>query len=188
MVELKLSGGTLTPQAALAAHETAWKKLLNEHQLQELSKQIAPTTLSWKVTDKAALFASLEDNAAAIEQFHTATVNDRYIASAVLKEPCAGLAIFKVLERRSGSDDPLGLDSVDYLTDDMAGVFKLCRTAGLNIVEESNDMHAWLSLRFGERDQFEAKITDHLVLDIGVKELQVASKRILRQLSTNPKT
>ena len=185
MTKLELGGGKLAAGTALAAHEAAWQKLLAAHQLQELGKQAVATTLSWKVADKAALFANLEDNAAAIEQVHIGTVNDRYIASAALKEPFAGLPILKLLERRQGSDDPLGLDSVDYLVPDLDQTFATCQTAGLNIVRENNDMHDWLSLRFGDQDQFEAKITDHLVLDVGIKELGLASKQIQQQLSRN---
>ncbi|GEM_PF-2189044 len=182
---LKLNGGTLEAGEALENHEAAWQSLLATPELQKVGELLVATTLSWKVANRTTLFDVLESNAAEIEQVHIGTVNDRYIASATLREPFSGLPILKILERRSGSEDPLGLDSVDYLTDDLDGVFTSFHAAGLHIVREHNDMHAWLSLRFGEADEFEAKITDHLVLDVGVKELQLASKQIQQQLKTD---
>ena len=43
-------------------------------------------------------------------------------------------------------------------------------------------MHEWVSVRFGENDEFEAKFTDHLVLDVAVKELNQATDSILKSL------
>ncbi|HTB49061.1 MAG TPA: hypothetical protein VK712_03185 [Verrucomicrobiae bacterium] len=180
--ELALSTGEVTAAEALERHEAAWRAVLDAQELQALGGQVIATTLSWKVKDKAELFAILQQNATAIEQVHIGTVNDRYIASAALYEPFRGLPILKLLERRPGSVDPLGLDSVDYLVDDLELTFAAFQGAGLDIVKEHNDMHDWLSLRFGANQEFEAKITDHLVLAVGVKELQLASQQILSRL------
>ena len=140
-----------------------------------------PTTCSVKVDSKHLLYQILEGNSDIIEQMHVGTVNDRYIASAALTVPHYGLPILKILERRPGSSDPIGLDSIDYLYADLDKAFELLQAAGLPVEKENNDMHAWLSLRFGENKQFEAKITDHIVLEVAVKEMKLQIEQILAQ-------
>jgi hypothetical protein len=160
----------LDVDASLQTHKLAWQELRTKYGLLEFRA----TTLSIKVADKAALYAVLQDNVNNIEQVHIGTVNDRYIASAVLKEPFESLPILKVLERRPGANDSLGLDSIDYLVDDLGQTFQMLHEAGLPVVKEQNDVHAWLSLRFGESSRFEAKLTDHVVLEVAIKELQIS--------------
>lgn len=167
--------GELEIQSALAAHNKAWHEIKTEKELRTVG---TPTTLSIKVVDKRTLFEMLEENASCIEQTHIGTVNDRYIASAALIEPYEDLPILKVLERRPASSDPTGLDSVDYLVEDIEATFRELIAAGLPVVKESNDVHAWLSLRFGPEDRFEAKFTDHVVLEVAVKELKMTIEKL----------
>jgi hypothetical protein len=76
----------------------------------------------------------------------------------------------------------LGLDSLDFLVSDTSAVLKMLQAAQAQVVEEHNDMHAWVSLRFGGAAQYEAKFIDHLVLDVGIKELRLAETKILQLL------
>src|SRR5665213_3361239 len=94
---------------ALAEYHQAWAIYVAEHP-SAVFETAKATTLSLKLADKASLFKILKDNIAEIEQVHIGTVNERYIASAALFHDFAGLPILKLLERRPGSDDPLGLD------------------------------------------------------------------------------
>jgi len=162
---------------AIVDYRKAWVKLLE--QSDSLKLDARPTTLSIKVADKAALYKILQDNADNIEQVHIGTVNDRYIASAALKRPYQGLPILKILERRPGASDPLGLDSLDYLVNDIEQTFRALQNAGLAVLKEHNEVHEWLSLRFGDKNQFEAKFTDHLVLEVAIKELGLSIKKLL---------
>lgn len=171
---LYLGKGMESVVKALHEYEAAWKAFLVVHHLEPLSQLAKPTTLSWKVADKIELYRNLAENAGQIEQVHIGTVNGRYIASCALHETFEGLPILKILERRPGSDDPLGLDSLDYLVKDEEEVFQLVKAAGGAIEKQSNEVHAWLSLRFGDKKQYEAKFTDHLVLEVGMKELQMS--------------
>jgi hypothetical protein len=156
-------------------YDQTWQRLLKGKGL----NSFRATTLSIKVASKVELYKMLQENTDNIEQVHIGTVNARYIASAVLKQPYHGLNILKILERRSGSTDPLGLDSLDYLIVDINQTFKQLKTAGLPIIKEYNDVHAWLSLRFGDHNEFEAKFTDHLILEVAIKELQMSIEKIL---------
>lgn len=173
---ITLSGAGRELAEELTDYDNAWQNLSKS--VPTLDRSVTPTTISWKVASKAILFENLEHLAPQIEQIHIGTVNERYIASAVFHEPLKGqIAILKILERRQGSDDPLGLDSVDYLCRDLDNLKKLL--IGQKVELQSNDMHDWLSLRFGPDGRFEAKFVDHLVLDVAIKELQLSSDKLL---------
>jgi hypothetical protein len=181
---INLSGGTVSVSQALKDYSTAWKSFLVVHHIESIEQYIVATTLGWKVADKTELFANLGAVAGISEQTHIGTVNDRFIASVILTTPVeAELHILKILERRVGSSDPLGLDSIDFVCKDVKQVRDILQAAHANIIDEHNDMHAWLSLRFGKDSQFEAKFTEQLVLDVAIRELQIGEKALLDRLS-----
>jgi hypothetical protein len=180
---VELSGGQSTLDGSLEEYHAAWHKFITENDLQIFAESATPTTISWKVADKKAMFENLESLASVTEQVHIGTVNGRFIASIVLHEPYRGMQIIKILERRADSSDPLGLDSIDYLVENPKSASDILGKAKNCVVQkESNDMHEWLSLRFGESQQFEAKFVDHLVLAVAQKELALREKEILASL------
>jgi hypothetical protein len=172
---LKFDGQNI--ETSLTAYREAWVATLQD--AASLVLEARATTLSLKVADKDAVLNMLSINQKQIEQVHIGTVNDRFIASVLLYKPYQGMPILKILERRPGSRDPLGLDSIDYLVEDLEHTFRLLRAAGLPVVKENNEVHAWLSLRFGPEKRFEAKFTDHLVLAVAIKELQTSIDQLL---------
>lgn len=177
---VELNGGRHSLEAALDEYETAWQNFIKVNNLNEWASAIKTNTISWKVADKATLFENLEQLADLTEQVHIGTVNNRFIASIVLHEPTwQSVKIIKILERRAGSADSLGLDSIDFLVSNTEEAFKaLQKVKGGEIQKENNDMHAWLSLRFGENEEFEAKLVDHTVLAVAIKELKLAIKNL----------
>jgi len=168
-----LIGDRQTLEEALKKYDAAWQEI-------NLNIRAKPTTISWKVAGKDDLFKNLEFLKDNTEQVHIGTVNNRFIASVALLNSVHGMYIIKILERRPGSHDPLGLDSIDYLVDDIDEAYTLIKDLGA--VRENNEVHEWLSLRFGESKEFEAKITDHLVLEVAIKEMQMAVKKIMKEL------
>jgi len=168
-----LVGGAQSLEESLRKYDAAWQRL-------NLKIDAKPTTISWKVASTADLFKNLEGISDNTEQVHIGTVNNRFIASVALLKPVHGMYIIKILERRPGSSDPLGLDSIDYLVDDINETYKLIKDLGTD--KEDNEVHEWLSLRFGENKEFEAKITDHLVLAVAIKELKTAVNKIEKNL------
>jgi hypothetical protein len=180
---MDLHGGSADLDTMLSAYHMAWHQLIAENDLEIFKESVVPTTISWKVSDKKTLFGNLEHLANHTEQLHVATVNDRFIASIVLKEPYDGMQIVKILERREDSEDPLGLDSIDFLVEDSKQIFDIAsRAKGCKIEKEHNPMHAWLSLRFGSEHQFEAKFVEYLVLRVAQTELAISEKAILASL------
>lgn len=138
-----------------------------------------PSTLAWKVTDIAEYCVALGDflKSDLVAQCHIGFVDKRYIAAIVFKEPLyRDIRILKLMQRRPDSTDPVGLDHADFLIDDLTAFeAELTEHKVPKWSYESNEMHKWISVWFAGT---EAKFVDHLVLDVGVKELQDITKQL----------
>lgn len=161
-----------------------FKKELHNY-FEDLSKNntlaslgVEPHAFGWKVANVQEFNKTLGSILTiGIQQLHVGVVNERYIASVVLNEAIEGMVIVKLMQRRAGSDDALGLDHVDFITTNIqSAVGELKEVDELSVVHESNDAHEWVSVRFGER---EAKLVDHSVLDLCISELQGARDSLL---------
>lgn len=176
---INLQGGDQPLELCLQSYLTTWERL----DMSGINPVAA--TLSWKVINKSGLFWNLKNLSQAAEQVHIGTVDERFIASVVLKAPInETMWIIKILERRPGSDDVLGLDSIDYLVDDIELLHETFKGRGYDIHRESNDMHEWLSLRFGPQGEFEAKFVEHIVLEVAIKELEESTQSILSHIKS----
>lgn len=153
-----------------------WRAYEKDLIKQGLAGPLKAMAVGWKVADLKSFKAVFSDLLDISEQAHVGSVNERFIGSFVLKEPLNSdeISVIKILQRRPGSEDPLGLDHIDFLAEDIAGAKKVLDTAKANYEEQSNDAHNWLSVRFGEVLEYEAKLVDHTVLDVAVKELKTA--------------
>ena len=144
-----------------------------------------PATIGWKVTDITEFNKALAGFLASdlVNQCHIGFVDKRYIASIVFREPIyQKIYILKLMQRRPGSTDPVGLDHVDFTVADLPATEAEFTKSGVADWDyESNEVHTWISVRFNGT---EAKFVDHVVLDVGVKEL----KDITKQLGFTPKT
>lgn len=145
------------------------------HNLVDLIK--TPGAIGWKVADLDILNATLRDllNAGAT-QVHIGEVDKRFIATAVFEESITwGINVIKLMQIRQGSDDPSGLDHVDFYYPDLEEAKDVLREVE-SWEMESNYAHQWISLRFNTR---EAKFVDHSVLDVCIDEMRQAKDEIL---------
>ena len=180
---IELSGGRGSLVSMLQDYYEAWNQIVAKNNLQTFEQLVIPTTISWKVAGHKTLFDNLKKLAGQTQQVHIGTVNNRFIATIVLLEPYKDIRLLKILERREGSSDLLGLDSIDYLVENLTTVSdQLAKASGCTLQVEHNDLHSWLSLRFGENREYEAKFTDHLVLQVAQKEMAKSEKEILSSL------
>jgi hypothetical protein len=163
--------------------ETYFKKLdafVIEHGLTKRE----PSTIAWKVTDinefNDTLSGFLKGNL--VIQCHIGFVDKRYIASVVFKQPIyRNVSILKLMQRRPGSSDPVGLDHADFPVNNLSSLENEFKAKNVpKWSHESNEVHSWISAWL---DGTEAKFVDHIVLDVGVKELQ----DITKQLGFEPK-
>ena len=111
------------------------------------------------------------------DQSHCGPVNDRTIATLLKPAPFAldALRQIKLLQRRPGSDDELGLDHLDvYLQIGdalMEQLLKAAQQRGINCEYEANDAHGWISV---SHNGFEFKLVNHPVWKVCCDEAQQA--------------
>jgi hypothetical protein len=171
---ITLSGGAASLETMLEAYQAAWRAFIVVNHLESFERLLTPIAMSWKVEHKIALYANLRLLGDKASQVHIGTVNDRFIAMALLRKPYTGVRIIKIMERRATAHDPLGLDSIDYYVIDLEKVYEILKTAGARVEKERNDVHEWLSLRFGKNHEYEAKFIDHSLVDVAIAELEAA--------------
>lgn len=153
---------------ALKQYQAAWTDWCGAVHMDTSNAQ--PTAVGWKVPDLEAFMEALQMYLSDSPQVHIADVNNRKLASIVLTEALPmGIKVIKLMQRRLGSDDALGLDHVDFTVKDLSEVEVMLKSAHTEYEWQSNDAHKWISARItGGR---EAKFVDHTVLEVGAKEL-----------------
>lgn len=147
-------------------------------------KSFTATAVGWKVADYKAFVDTSNQLLAQSSQVHIADVNDRKIGSFILKD-CQlpmGLQVIKLMQRRSGSNDQLGLDHLDFTVNDLASIEVFLKKMNVSYEWQSNDLHQWISARIINNQ--EAKFIDHTVLDVGAKEMMLAANKITPPISS----
>ncbi len=157
-----------------------WTLLSKERPNQAYFNGLRPTAIGWKTQDLAEFDRMFTELRQQCDQVHLGWVNDRWLASMHLKDARlkGGIEIIKLMQRRPGSTDPVGLDHVDFLCSDSSEAKKvLAQEQGLNWTEETNNPHcSWLSIWF---DNTEAKLRDNTVLDVCIAELREINDTLL---------
>ncbi len=169
---------------SLDKYFTKWDEYVARMGLFAIADKMRPVAVGWKVGSRAEYrrVMSVLDNYAA--QIHSVTVGKRKFATVVLNEPLArGITVIKVIERREGSRDVVGLDHVDFYLPMIEGIAEMLERGEANWRRQGNDTYKRLSVRFGPESLYEAKIIDHTVLNIAADELNYASQKILNPSS-----
>ncbi len=157
-----------------------WDEYVARMGLYAVAEKMRPVSLGWKVANRSEYrrIMSVLDNYAT--QIHTLTVGKRKFATVILEKPLGhGITIIKIIERREGSRDALGLDHVDFYLPMIEGIAEMLERGEANWRRQGNDNFKRISLRFGPESVFEARIIDHTILNIASEELSRASKTIL---------
>lgn len=165
---------------AMEEYHEKWHALIKERADRIFFEQLKPTAVGWKVLNRVELedrFAALRDMS---EHIHFGWVDERWLITLYLKEECLSghVRVVKLMERRPGSTDLIGLDHVDFLLpdgSDAKGV--LAKEHELQWTEEKSGSHCkWLSLWFGGT---EAKLRSDTVLQVCADELLEAQRQLL---------
>ncbi len=161
---------------ATAAYLKKWENLVQTCQNQTFFRRLKPTSIGWKTADIKEfndLFSQLRDYC---DQIHFGWVNERWLASLHLKEKVlpGNIKIIKLMQRRPGSSDPVGLDHLDFYHVSEEEIEQtLADEPNLNAAQESNNpLCHWHSIRF---DNTEAKLRANTVLDVCIAELKEVS-------------
>jgi hypothetical protein len=167
---------------ALQDYDQKWQKLIAGRTDHAFFEALKPTAVGWKTTDRAEydrLLAELHDQADNVAEIW---MNGRWVAKLHLKDVrlTNGVEIVKIMQRRPGSTDAVGLDHVDFYGPEVAQMERILTSEpGLKWSRENNDILAgydWLSIWF---DGTEAKLKHETVLQIVRAELAELDKRIL---------
>lgn len=165
-----------------------WDEYVSRMGLFGIAEKMRPVAVGWKVgsRDEYRRAMSVLDNFAV--QIHSVSVGKRKIATVVLEKPLTrGIQVIKVIERREGSRDIVGLDHVDFYLPIIDGIAEMLDRGEANWRRQGNDHYKRLSVRFGPESLYEAKIIDHTVLNIAADELNYASQKILNPSTRNKK-
>ena len=169
--------------SALETYNQSWQKLIDDRANRQFFESLKPVAVGWKVADQAEytqVIAELHDLA---DKIIETWMNGRWIAKLHLKDTklTNGVELIKIMQRRPGSDDALGLDHVDFYSPEVASAEPLLKQEqGLNWTWESNDViqgYDWISIWF---EGTEAKLKSDTVLDI----IQVELKELNTRLTT----
>lgn len=168
---------------ALKGYFTKWDVLVTARKDQAFFTDLKPVAVGWKVADRAEydkLCTLLHDQSVRIIE---TWMNGRWIAKVQLKDDSLerGMKIIKVMQRRPGSKDALGLDHVDFYSPKVVdGEAVLKQETDLQWSQESNDIIAgyeWLSIWF---EGTEAKIKAGTVFDIIIAELKEVNTKLTK--------
>lgn len=166
--------------AAIETYHAKWNKLVMARKDKVFFEQLKPVAVGWKVADRAEydrMYAELHDRA---DKIIETWMNGRWIAKVHLKDALdCGITLVKIMERRPGSSDALGLDHLDFYSPavkDAEGILK--QEPDLKWSWENNDVvegYDWISIWFNGT---EAKLKSGTVLDIIVAELNEINQQI----------
>lgn len=157
-----------------------WEQFVAARDNQDFFTNLKPVAVGWKVADKSSYDEAFSALHGRCDRVIETWMNGRWIAKLHLKDEALfyGATIIKLMERRPGSDDALGLDHVDFLSTDEQIKSALDAEQGVEWTLESNDVvdnYEWASVWF---EGGEAKIKSDTVIDIIIQELTEMNAQI----------
>lgn len=162
---------------AIAKYYKKWERLIVSRHNKQFFQDLRPSAIGWKVQDRAELdrrFADLRDSC---DRINWGWVNERWVITMHLRNQslAQNIRVIKLMERRPGSTDAIGLDHIDFLLDDLAPVGNILKqeTDLTWTLETDNPYVTWYSIWF---DNTEAKIRSVSVVEVCIAELQEVAK------------
>jgi hypothetical protein len=164
---------------AFTKYMDQWRAFADSQDAKLFFRQLAPMSLGWKVDDLAELDRRMTELRDLSGQIHYGWVNERWLVTAVLKQPLVGdVRLIKLMQKRPGSADPSGLDHVDFLVSGGTDAHVVLATEpGVRWTDERNGDHChWVSVWF---DDHEAKLRSDTVLQACADELLESQANIV---------
>jgi hypothetical protein len=165
---------------AIQAYRKKWEALLAERADQAFFGALRPISVGWKVADVQELDAAYQELRSLCDQTHAINKNDRWLTTLHLKDTQLpwGIEVINLMQRRPNSQDTLGLDNINFLTDHfLAADEVLTKEPDLKWTHESNGPYSqWISVWFADT---EAKIRPISVLDVSLAEFKEVRDKVL---------
>lgn len=167
--------------SALKIYLEKWQKLISSTKDKQFFERLISTAVGWKTTDLAEFDTRLAELREHADQIHIGWVNERWLATIHFRDAslAGGLTVVKLMQRRPGSTDAIGLDHVDFYLNPKDGDAKeiLSQESSLKWTEEMNGEHCkWLSIW---ADGIEAKLRSDTVLDVCIEEMKDVNAHIM---------
>jgi hypothetical protein len=171
---------------ALKTYHTKWHELTAKRKNKAFFERLKPIAVAWKVEDLSDFdqrFASLRDTC---DQIHLGWLDGRWLATLHLKESALleNISVIKIMQRRPGSTDAVGLDHVDFLLpDDVDALAILKSEPDLKWTEElGGTFCTWVSLWFaGTEAKLRAK--NLTTPDACIRELEEMRAAVMKEVS-----
>ena len=166
---------------SLEQYHRRWHEFITSREDKAFFEALLPTAVAWKVFDRDELDRCVMNIRTLCDQVHFGWVNERWLVTLHLGDEVlpGGIRIIKLMERRPGSSDPVGLDHVDFLIRNGDAKIVLEKEPSLKWSDGSNGDHCrWLSLWFGNT---EAKLRNDTVLQVCADELLGIQTRLTKE-------
>jgi len=166
---------------AINDYWTKWQALVATCTNQAFFNDLMPTAIGWKtenLTEFDQRFVALRDLS---DQIHLGWINERWVATFHLRGDALaqGITIVKLMQRRPGSTDAIGLDHVDFYVNPAIApaVEMVSAEPNLKWSEEHNgDCSKWISVWFADT---EAKLRSDTVVEVCIQEMEAIDKAVL---------
>jgi hypothetical protein len=164
---------------AILAYKTKWQAFVAKRQDKSFFRDLKSTAVAWKVKDMADFNSKFNELRDKCDRIVLKWMNDRWVAKMHLKDEslAEGMTIIKLMQRRPGSSDAIGLDHVDFYSitaKDSADL--LNRDENIKWTREENGNCKWISVWFADT---EAKLRSDTVIDATIDDLQELNKKVL---------
>jgi len=166
---------------ALEAFQKKWQRLVDARSDKQFFAALKPLAVGWKTEDLKEFDHLFKQFRSVSSMAHLGWINGRWVATFVLRDTTQliwKVPMVKLMQRRPGSTDPVGLDHIDFYDTEQRGYEKvLLHEPGLKWSHEDNgEFCKWISIWF---DGTEAKLRTDTTLDVGMAEMRAAKERIL---------
>jgi hypothetical protein len=171
---------------AIEAYHAKWHDLTMGRKDKAFFERLKPIAVAWKVEDLSDFDRRITSLRDACDQIHFGWLDERWLATLHLKQPALreNISVIKIMQRRPGSTDAVGLDHVDFLLpDDTDAMAVLNSEPNLTWTNETSGTYCkWLSLWFANT---EAKLrTKGLTTpDVCIRELEEMRTAVMKEVS-----
>ncbi len=165
---------------AIEEYRRNWQSLVKGRRNRTFFEKQKPTAVAWKMADAEELHVRFNELRDSCDQIHFGWVNDRWLVTMHLKDAALAwdISVVKLMQRRPGSSDAVGLDHIDfYCTENDAVATVLHAEDDLKWNEERNGEHCkWISVWFAGS---EAKLRTDTVLAPCIAEMQDIERMLI---------
>jgi hypothetical protein len=166
---------------AIEAYRAAWQDVVEARADKQFFSAQSPTALGWKVEDADELYRRFDEIRDLCDQIHFGWVNERWLITLHLKDQTFawGMQIIKLMQRRPGSKDAIGLDHIDfYSSANNILSEKLAQEVDIKWNVETNGEYCkWVSVWFVGG---EAKLRTDTALSPCIAEMREIEEHILK--------